>query len=74
MDTEQEFIRLQHAFLPLTFDTKFMAFRLLSGLPYAIFLTLLYLRLRRLIPLAVTHSLLDGASVVVSALLPLLRR
>jgi uncharacterized protein len=65
---------LQHAFMPLTFDTKFMAFRLLSGLPYAIFLTLLYLRLRRLIPLAVTHSLLDGASVVVSALLPLLRR
>src|SRR5512133_3458949 len=44
---------LQHVFMPLTFDAKFIAFRLLSPLPYSVFLTLLYLRLRRLVPLAI---------------------
>jgi hypothetical protein len=38
---------LQHAFMPLTFDAKFMAFRLLSSVPNTVFQTLLYLRLRR---------------------------
>ena len=64
---------LQHAFMPLTFDSKHMAFRLLSSVPYSVFLTLLYLRLRRLIPLALAHALLDGASVLIGVLLPLLR-
>lgn len=64
---------LQHAFMPLTFDTKFMAFRLLSPIPYSIFLTFLYLRLRRLVPFVIAHALLDGASVLVGTLLPMLR-
>jgi uncharacterized protein len=59
----------QHVVMPLTFDPEFMAFRLLSSVPYSIFLTVLYLRLRRLIPFAVAHALMDGATV----LLPLLR-
>jgi membrane protease YdiL (CAAX protease family) len=59
----------QHVVMPLTFETKFMAFRLLSSIPLSLFMTLLYLRLRRLIPFAVAHALMDGASV----LLPLLR-
>jgi len=59
----------QHVLMPLTFDTKFMAFRLLSSVPHSLFITLLYLRLRRLIPFAVAHALMDGATV----LLPLLR-
>ena len=62
---------LQHAFMPLTFDAKFMAFRLLASVPNTIFQTLLYLRLRRLIPFALAHALLDGASVLVGVLLPL---
>jgi len=37
---------LQHVFMPLTFDAKFMAFRLLSSVPNSVFQTLLYLRLR----------------------------
>jgi hypothetical protein len=53
----------------LTFDTKFMAFRLLSSVPLSLFQTFLYLRLRRLIPFALAHALMDGATV----LLPLLR-
>jgi hypothetical protein len=59
---------LQHVFMPLTFDARFMAFRLLSSLPHSVFVTLLYLRLRRVVPLAIAHALLDGATV----LLPLL--
>jgi uncharacterized protein len=59
----------QHAVMPLTFDAKFMAFRLLSSVPFSLFLTFFYLRLRRLIPFAVGHALMDGATV----LLPLLR-
>jgi membrane protease YdiL (CAAX protease family) len=64
---------LQHAFMPLTFDAKFMAFRLLSPIPYSVFVALLYLRLRRLVPLAIAHALMDGASVVIGVLLPVLR-
>ena len=58
----------QHVVMPLTFDAKFMAFRLLSPIPFSIFAALLYLRLRRLLPLIVAHAVMDGASV----LLPLL--
>jgi hypothetical protein len=58
----------QHLVMPLTFDAKYMAFRWLSSLPHALFVTLLYLRVRRLVPFVVAHALMDGASV----LLPLL--
>jgi uncharacterized protein len=63
----------QHAFMPLTFDAKFMAFRWLSAVPNTVLQTLLYLRLRRVVPLAIAHALLDGASVFIGVLLPLLR-
>jgi hypothetical protein len=60
---------MQHAFMPLTFDAKFMEYRLLASVPNSLFETLLYLRLRRVIPFAVSHALMDGATV----LIPLLR-
>ena len=63
---------LQHAFMPLTFDAKFMAFRLLSSVPHSLFDALLYLRLRRLVPFVIAHALMDGASVLIGVLLPLL--
>ena len=59
----------QHVVMPLTFDAKFMLVRLLSPVPFSIFGTLLYLRLRRLVPFAIAHALMDGASV----LIPLMR-
>jgi hypothetical protein len=59
---------LQHAFMPLTFDPKFMTFRMLSPIPPTLFATLLYLRLRRVIPLAIAHAALDCASVVIGVL------
>jgi uncharacterized protein len=64
---------LQHSFMPWTFNQKYMAYRLLSSLPNTVFQTLLYLRLRRLVPLAIGHALMDGASVVMGVLLPALR-
>jgi len=63
----------QHVVMPLTFDVKFMVFRLLSPVPFFVFSTLLFLRLRRLVPFVIAHALLDGASVLVGVLLPLLR-
>jgi hypothetical protein len=33
----------------------------------------LYLRLRRLVPLAIAHALMDGATVLIPVLVPLLR-
>ena len=63
----------QHALMPLTLDPKFMAVRALSPLPFSVFQTLLYLRLRRLIPFAIAHALLDGASAFIGVLLPHLR-
>ena len=64
---------LQHAFMPLTFDAKFMASRLLASVPNSVFQTLLYLRLRRLVPFAIAHALMDSASVLIGVLLPLVR-
>jgi membrane protease YdiL (CAAX protease family) len=59
--------------MPLTFDAKFMTFRLLSPVPFSVFQTLLYLRLRRLIPFAIAHALMDSATVLVPLLVPLLK-
>jgi membrane protease YdiL (CAAX protease family) len=57
----------------LTFDAKFMVFRLLSPVPFSVFATLLYLRLRRLLPLAIAHGMMDSASVLIGVLIPQLR-
>ena len=61
---------LQHAFMPSIFDTQFMVFRLLSSVPNSLFQTLWYLRLRRLLPFAIAHALMDGAGVLIGVLLP----
>jgi membrane protease YdiL (CAAX protease family) len=59
---------LQHAFMPLTFDPRFMAFRWLGSVPFSVFQALLYLRLRRLLPFALAHALMDGATVLIPVL------
>lgn len=62
----------QHAVMPLTFDAKFILYRLVSPLPFSLFITLVYLRLRRIVPLATAHWLMDGGDAFVGTLLPLL--
>ena len=56
---------LQHAFMPLTFDAEFMAYRFLASLPNSVFQTPLYLRLRRVLSLAIAHALMDSATVLI---------
>ena len=56
--------------MPLSLDAKYIAFRLLSPLPFSIFQPWLYLRLRRLIPFAIAHALMDGAGAAISVLFP----
>ena len=58
----------QHVVMPLTFDAPFMAFRLLASPLFSVFETVLYLRLRRLIPFAIAHALRDGATVAIPLL------
>ena len=62
----------QHAVMPLTFDADFMLYRLLSPLPFSTFIILVWLRLRRIVPLAIAHALMDGASAYLTTLRPLL--
>jgi uncharacterized protein len=63
----------QHAVMPLRFDPDFMLYRFLAPIPHSIFITLVYLRLRRILPLATAHWLMDGASAFIGVLWPLLR-
>ncbi|MES0030757.1 CPBP family glutamic-type intramembrane protease [Mesorhizobium sp. M0040] len=63
----------QHAVMPLTFDPHFMLYRLLAPIAHSTFITLVYLRVRRILPLATAHWLMDGASVFIGILWPLLR-
>jgi uncharacterized protein len=59
---------MQHSFMPMTFDGRFMAYRLLASVPNTIFQTLLYLRLRRVVPFAFAHALMDSATVLIPLL------
>ena len=59
---------LQHSFMPMTFDPRFMLYRLLAAVPNTLFQTILYLRLRRIIPFAIAHALMDSATVLVPLL------
>jgi membrane protease YdiL (CAAX protease family) len=63
----------QHAVMPLTFDSRFVLYRLMSPIPFSFFVTLVYLRLRRIVPLATAHWLMDGGDAFVGSLWPLLR-
>jgi membrane protease YdiL (CAAX protease family) len=63
----------QHAVMPLTFDPDFMLYRLLSPIAFSTFITLVYLRVRRIVPLATAHWLMDGADAFMRILWPLLR-
>jgi uncharacterized protein len=63
----------QHALQPLTFDPHFMLYRLLAPIPHTVFIILVYLRIRRLLPLVIAHWLMDAADVFATVLLPILR-
>lgn len=63
----------QHVVLPLTFDPDFTLYRFLAPIPFSVFVTLAYLRFRRLLPFAVAQWLMDGGDAFATLLLPHLR-
>lgn len=66
------FWSFQHAVMPLTFDSDFMFYRALAPIPFSVFQLLLYLRIRRIVPLATAHWLMDGGDAFVRTLWPLM--
>lgn len=52
-------LAFQHIALPLIFDWQFMLWRLLSFIPVALLLAIIFLKTKRLFPLMVAHFLMD---------------
>lgn len=67
------FWSFQHAVMPLTLDADFMLYRALAPVFHSTFAALVYLRMRRILPLATAHWLMDGGSAFSSLLWPLMR-
>jgi hypothetical protein len=63
----------QHAVMPVRFETDYMLHRALGPIPFSIFGIIVYLRIRRIMPLAIAHWLMDGATVFIGSIWPLLR-
>ena len=66
------FWSFQHALMPLRFDPDFMLYRALAPIPFSTFQALLYLRVRRIVPFATAHWLMDGGDAFYRTLWPLL--
>ena len=57
---------LQHSFIPLIFDWRYIAWRFLAFWPAMIVLNLLYLRIRRLAPFVLAHWALDTLALIIT--------
>jgi membrane protease YdiL (CAAX protease family) len=68
------FWSVQHCAMPLRLDLRFMLWRAITSLPVVALLSLIFIRTRRLPPLIVAHWTADALAVLVTALLPALRR
>jgi membrane protease YdiL (CAAX protease family) len=67
------FYALQHSFIPLLFDTQYIAYRFLSFLPLMIVLGIIYNKKRSLSTLMIGHGVLDlatGVQILISSLWP----
>ena len=58
--------------MPLTFDTKYMVFRLVSPVPFSVFRRFCICGFAGWFRFAIAHALMDGASVLIGVLIPLL--
>lgn len=58
------FFALQHSFIPVLFDTKYIIYRFLSFLPLTIILSWYYHKKRNPLPIMVGHALIDFATVI----------
>jgi len=67
------FYALQHSFIPLLFEWKYILFRFLSFLPLLIVLGMLYNKKKALVPLMIGHGFLDlatGIQILISSVFP----
>ena len=67
------FYALQHSFIPLLLDWKYILFRFLSFLPLMIVLGVLYNKKKALAPLMIGHGFLDlatGIQILISSIFP----
>ena len=58
------FFALQHSFIPVLFDAKYIAYRFLSFLPLTIILCWYYYKKRNPLPIMVGHAIIDFATVI----------
>ena len=58
------FYALQHSFIPLLFDFKFIIYRLLSFLPLTIIFCYYYYKKKNPVPMMIGHTIVEIASVV----------
>lgn len=58
------FFALQHSFIPLLFDWKYVMYRFLSFLPLTLILCWYYYKKRNPVPVMVGHALIDVATAV----------
>ncbi len=58
------FFALQHSFIPLLPDVKYMLFRFLSFIPLLIVLMIIYRKKKNLIPIMIGHGILDLGTAI----------
>jgi membrane protease YdiL (CAAX protease family) len=64
---------LQHSALPLMLDWRWAAYRFGTSLLVGVGLSILYLRIRRLLPLIIAHWAANFVSVLMFVVLPMMR-
>lgn len=67
------FYALQHSFIPLVFEWKYVIFKFLSFLPLMIVLSIMYNRNKNLTPLMIGHGIMDlltASQILVMSLFP----
>lgn len=58
------FFALQHSFIPVLFDVKYILYRFLSFLPLTIILCIYYYKKRNPVPVIIGHAVIDLATAV----------
>ena len=58
------FYALQHCFIPIMLDAKYMAYRFISFLPCALAFSIYYYKKREPLPIMAAHALLDLATAI----------
>ena len=58
------FFALQHSFIPMLLDIKFILYRFLSFLPLTMLLSYIYYKRKNIIPIMIAHAVIDLCTVI----------